>query len=152
MFGAIKCLLIFLFMEEKETWLPIPDYKGRYMVSNLGRVRSIYRESKYGKRTPTGTILKPYINRRGYYTIKLARMVNRKKIVKTRKVHRLVCAAFHKNPKNKPQVNHKDLNQLNNRADNLEWATAKENTNHAQRNGRPVGKRKTKRNSTSALR
>lgn len=119
---------------ETEIWLPIPGFNGKYKASSLGRIRSIYSESKHGKIRLTGTILKPSINRRGYYTLKLSK--------KTCKIHRLIALTFHQNPENKPQVNHKDLNQLNNREDNLEWATAKENTNHAQLNGRmPMGRK-----------
>ncbi len=120
-------------MQEKEIWVAIPGLNGKYKASSLGRIRSIYSRSKTGKIRLTGTILKPSINNRGYYIVKLSG--------KTFKIHRLVALTFHENPENKPQVNHKDLNQLNNHKDNLEWATAKENTNHAQVNGRrPLAK------------
>lgn len=130
---AESLMAAFVFFMELETWLPVPGFDGKYQASSFGRIKSIYAVSKNGKIRLTGTILKPSINRRRYYILKLSK--------KTYKVHRLIALTFHPNPENKPQVNHKDLNQLNNRADNVEWATAKENTNHAQLHGRmPMAK------------
>lgn len=121
---------------QEDIWKPLLFCDGKYQVSRFGKVKSVYTLSRYGVLRVTGTILKTTVNRRGYEKVKLSWIKDGVFIKKTMAVHRLVATAFHPNPDNKPQVNHKDLNQLNNDYRNLEWATAKENTNHAQLNGR----------------
>jgi hypothetical protein len=49
------------------------------------------------------------------------------------KVHRMVAELFVPGVADGLQVNHKDLNKLNNASNNLEWVTAKENMQHARR-------------------
>lgn len=60
-------------------------------------------------------------------------------------IHRLVAECFIPNPENKPEVNHKDGNGHNPAADNLEWVTRKENTDHAYTTGLIVWNLKTKK-------
>ena len=122
--------------KKEETWRDIKGYEGLYQVSNLGRVKSLGRTvpSKGGsKQYRKERILKQAANRGGYLLVSLCKGCGKQK---THKVHRLVCEAFHKNPKNKPCVNHIDENKANNVASNLEWCTAKENCKHGTRSAR----------------
>lgn len=73
-----------------------------------------------------GYMLHPGNDKNGYKLVVLTR--NKKHY--TRKVHRLVLEAFISNPKNYPQVNHKDDNKANNCLDNLEWCSASYNNSY----------------------
>ena len=102
--------------DKNEIWKDIKGYEGLYQVSNFGNVKSIR----------NNIILKPNVKQNGYYRVSLS--INSK--IKEANVHALVASMFIDNPKNKPTVNHKDLNKLNNHVSNLEWATMKEQTDH----------------------
>ena len=112
----------------EEAWKSIKDYEGLYEVSNMGRVRSLGRwvNDNGSKRWVKGRILKPADAGKGYLYVNLRNGLKGKNF----KVHRLVAEAFVPNPENKPQVNHKDLDKQNNRADNLEWVDAFKNQRH----------------------
>ena len=115
-----------------EEWRIIEEYPD-YEVSNLGNVRSIDKDiidswgRKYHKQ---GQLLKIAIQlSKGNY---LQAMVS---IYQNKKLHRLIVArlvakAFIPNPDNLPQVNHKNENSLDNRAENLEWCTCQYNINY----------------------
>lgn len=109
---------------KKEIWKDIKDYEGLYQVSNFGRIKSLSRKGTYAR------ILKPSTNKDGYLQVHLCK--NGK--LKTFLVHRLVAEAFLDNPNNLPQVNHKDENPQNNNVENLEFCSAKYNTNFGNRN------------------
>lgn len=97
-----------------EVWRPVKGYETLYEVSNFGRVRSLFRYKR---------ILKPMISNSGYQRVDLFKNKKRKQF----SVHRLVAIAFIDNPFDKPFVNHKDENKLNNCIDNLEWLDHIEN-------------------------
>lgn len=73
-----------------------------------------------------GKKVKPQPNGKGYLRVSIGG--------KMRFVHRLVAEKYVPNPENKPQVNHKDGNKLNNSVENLEWVTNMENRQHAVKN------------------
>lgn len=130
---------LFYFMGKhfvKDIFKPLIFCQGKYHVSRFGKVKSIYTMSKTGHIKLTGTILKTTINHKGYEKVRLQWTENGQLMKKTMAVHRLVAIAFIPNPENKPHINHKDCNPLNNYVTNLEWCTPKENVNHAQMMGR----------------
>jgi len=110
-----------------EEWRFVKGYEDYFLISNYGKVFSIRTER----------ILKTFIHKQGYEVFS-TRIGGRKGKVKLFKVHRLVTEAFIKNPENKPQVNHIDGDKQNNCVANLEWVTAKENTQHALKIGLSV--------------
>jgi len=103
-----------------EVWKDVVGYEGLYKVSNFGNVYSVRSDKQ----------LKHSKNRGGYLFVVLCTDSKPKQF----KVHRLVAISFLTNPDNKLQVNHIDEDKTNNRLDNLEWVTAKENTNYGSRN------------------
>lgn len=109
----------------EEIWKDIPEWEGYYQISNLGRIKSLFRKIKWRNtdKTVCEKILKPRINSDGYLCICLR---SRNNIIHYR-VHRLVSLVFIPNPNNLPNVHHKDKNRSNNKIENLEWVTQRKN-------------------------
>lgn len=115
-----------------EQWKDITRYEGLYQVSNLGNVRSLVRNKKTSDPTQWRSLKLIERKRDGYIEVSLSK----NNVSVRRKVHRLVAEAFVDNPMNLAEVNHKDENRSNNRADNLEWCTHKYNIDYGTRNKR----------------
>ena len=105
----------------------IKGYEGLYAVTSCGKVWS-YRRNKWLKPKLHGEYLFVGFYKNGEY--------------KNFYVHRLVAEAYIPNPDGLPQVNHKDEKKEHNWINNLEWCTAKYNTNYGTRNERAAEKRK----------
>lgn len=120
----------------EEIWKDIEGFEG-YLVSNLGRVKSLSRESYWNyKRTRTirERLLALHPDKKGYLMAWLYKEGKKH----TRKVHRLVANAFLPNIENKPQIDHINTNKQDNRVENLRWCTGQENSNNpitARHNG-----------------
>ena len=111
-----------------EQWRPIEAF-ANYEVSNLGRVRSLDHMGRCGDgmKLYKGKVLKQQNAYKGYLGVCIK---DRGNII----VHREVAKAFVPGYFDGAQVNHKDENKHNNRADNLEWVTLKENINYGSHN------------------
>lgn len=94
----------------------IPGYEP-YEISNLGRLRR------------KGKVLTTPSSKVGYYRKCL------KDLKKNLLIHRAIALCFVPNPNNYPEVNHIDGNKSNNRIENLEWVTRKQNAIHAYKTG-----------------
>ena len=107
--------------ESNEEW---KDIQYGYKISNQGRVKN-----------PKGKVLGGSTHKDGYrfITIKGKQMP----------IHRIVAENFIENKYNKPFVNHKDGNKMNNSVDNLEWVTQQENIQHSYKNKLQPSKVKT---------
>lgn len=115
---------------EQKEFTKINGYNNYYICKETTEVLS----TKDRKNTTKGTmkVLKQVNNSKdpsnNYYIVTL---VDDNGIRKNRPIHRLMCETFISNPECKAHVNHKDGNKLNNSLCNLEWATEKENSQHA---------------------
>ena len=108
----------------KRKWRPVVGYEGLYLVSNYGEVKSAV----------NGKVLK-LVDSHGYKFVNLSRGGKTKSIA----VHRLVCMAFNGMPKDENlQVDHLNMVRSDNRPENLEWVTPKENQRRKVRSKKAI--------------
>ncbi len=105
----------------EEIWKDVVGYEGFYLVSNLGNVRRVesVTNRKHGR------------NSKGYSQVCLSVHGKQKNFL----IHRLVASAFVWKPQDKTEVNHINGVKNDNRAENLEWVTSRENHLHAVKMG-----------------
>jgi hypothetical protein len=118
--------------EQDCEWRPVAEYEGFYEVSSYGDVRSLDRKVEgRGGGHKAGQYRRFEITPKGYRRVALSRDGAQHTFM----VHRLVAQAFIPNPGDKPEVNHRNGDKADNRAENLEWATSSENQQHAYETG-----------------
>lgn len=102
-------------------WRDVPGWEGIYQVNADGRIRRL-------------TENKPTLMNNGYLYASFYDKPRKQQIG----LHRVVAEVFIPNPDNKTEVNHINGDKTDNRVENLEWVTAKENNEHALDNGLKV--------------
>ena len=114
-------------------WKEIAGYEGLYLVSSEGEVVALPKTTVSGKRTlhrKAKPLKKGLRGRDGLFYEFVILCTNGSR--KHYSVHRLVAEAFIPNPKNLPEVNHKDENPLNNAVSNLEWCSRRYNIEYSK--------------------
>lgn len=118
-----------------EEWKDVFGYEEYYQVSNLGQIKSkdrLIKKSNGVVQFRRGRLCSQALDKDGYAVVKLSKDGKTKSI----KVHRIVYCAFKGKIPNGHEINHINFNRLDNRVDNLEALTHRENVERTVRAGR----------------
>ena len=114
----------------------IPDFAG-YYADKLGNIYTTLKQGCRDRYDLSKRIEPVKLNyrftRKGY-----ARVYMRRESTNSREdvyVHRIIAEMFIPNPNNLETVNHKNCKRDDNRVENLEWMTLKDNLKHAMEVG-----------------
>lgn len=108
----------------------IPGYAGIYMIDRKGKILSLARSRKDGRKYQNHE-MKVNSSSTGYITV----MLSKDNVRNRYSIHQLVARAFIANPKGYPCINHKNGDKTDNRVSNLEWCTYQQNSTHAKKHG-----------------
>ncbi len=113
---------------QNEIWKDVVGFESIYMVSSLGKIKSMPKQINNGKNIyfSKEKIKKQTIDKHGYSRITLTKNNKGKRFL----LHRLIAESFIPNIFNKKIVNHIDSNPKNNSLQNLEWVNIRENSCH----------------------
>lgn len=107
-------------MKFNNNWKNFP-LNNNYMVSKDGKIYSLIKNK----------LMKQIETKNGYLVVYL-KPKNKRRVFK---IHRIVAITFLRNENNYPHINHKDGNKKNNKLNNLEWCSPKQNMEHSLRLG-----------------
>jgi hypothetical protein len=115
-----------------EIWKDITGYEGKYQISNIGKVKSLSNsrsggKNKYYDYKRKEKILSLKISKRGYSFIALSDSGTSSVFY----IHHLVAGHFI-GERNGRQINHRNGIKTDNRVENLEWCSPKQNIIHAR--------------------
>lgn len=121
-----------------EEWRPVPGYDGIYEASSLGRIRTAPGKTTSNARYPIrvwkSRIMKfkhPHKSKRHDARVSLWREGKQKDYL----VARVIAMSWHGVPDDGMTVNHINGNYLDNRPENLEWISLRENIQHGFQTG-----------------
>lgn len=116
---------------EGELWKPVVGWENSYEVSNLGRIKSLIRNTRTWK-IRKETIMTPHIST--YIQVKLSNESKSRMPL----LHRLIAEAWipNPNPEYFKVVDHIDFDKLNNKVENLRWVSQSMNIKHTYKAGR----------------